>query len=368
MRIGVPKEIKNHEYRVGLTPAAVRDLRAQGHEVHVQRGAGSAVGFSDDDYAAAGAHQTDSAAGVYACDMVVKVKELQPPEYRYLRPGLLLFAYLQLAPDRELLDRVLAARISALGYETVTDAEGRLPLLAPMSRIAGRMSIQIGAWALQMQNGGSGVLLPGVQGVPPGKVVVLGAGTSGRNAVHVAAGLGADVTVFDVQPERLDEINEAYAGSVKTHYAEPGVMAEAVTQSDLVVGAILIPGKLAPKVITRRMVRSMRRGSVIVDIAIDQGGVSETSRMTSHAEPLYVEEGVLHYCVPNMPAACARTATQALVHATLPYVLRLADAGLDALRTDTGFAAGLQAHRGHVTHRGLAEDCGRTYVPFEISK
>lgn len=365
MRIGVPREIKNHEYRVGLTPDAVRDLCAQGHEVHVQRDAGSAVGFSDDEYAAAGAHQTDSASGVYACDMVVKVKELQPSEYQYLRPGLLLFGYLQLAPDRELLDRVLATRISALGYETVTDAVGRLPLLAPMSRIAGRMSIQIGAWALQMQNGGSGVLLPGVQDVAPGKVVVLGAGASGSNAVHVAAGLGADVTVFDVKRERLDELDEKYRGSINTRYAEPATIAEAIIQADLVVGAILIPGKLAPKVITREMVRHMRRGSVIVDIAIDQGGVSETSRMTSHTEPLYVDEGVLHYCVPNIPAACARTATQALVQATLPYVLRLADSGLEVLRADTGFAAGLQVHNGHITHRGLAEDCGRTYVPFD---
>lgn len=364
MHIGIPKEIKDHEYRVGMTPAGTHALIQRGHRVSVQRDAGTRVGFTDADYAATGAKLVDTPAQVYDSDLVVKVKELQPSEYGLLRPGQILFTYLHLAPDPELLDRVLQADISAIGYETVTDRQGALPLLAPMSRVAGRMSIQIGAWALQMNNGGNGVLLPGVPGVPPAKVVIIGAGASGSNAVQVAAGMGADVTVFDTNLDRLSQLDALYQGRVRTCYSVPLTLAQHVVEADLVIGALLVPGKLAPKVITRETVSRMRRGAVLVDIAIDQGGVSETSRMTSHSHPLYVEESVVHYCVPNIPAACARTATLTLTQATLPYALRLADQGLAALTGDDGFLAGLQAHNGLVTHRGLAEDTGRPFTAW----
>lgn len=362
MHIGIPKEIKDHEYRVGMTPAGVHALTQRGHRVTVQQGAGMRVGFPDAEYAAAGAQLVAAASPAFDCDLIIKVKELQPPEYPLLKSGQMLFTYLHLAPDAELLDCVLQAGISAIGYETIADHNGNLPLLAPMSRVAGRMSIQIGAWALQMNNGGSGVLLPGVPGVPAAKVVVIGAGASGGNAVQVAVGMGADVTVFDTNLDRLSQLDAFYRGSVKTCYSVPLALMEHVVAADLVIGALLVPGKLAPKVISRDTVRRMRKGSVLVDIAIDQGGVSETSRPTSHTDPIYLDEGVVHYCVPNIPAACARTATLALTQATLPYALRLADHGLAALSGDPGFQAGLQAHAGQVTHRGLAEDTGRPYV------
>ncbi|MSQ58173.1 MAG: alanine dehydrogenase [Betaproteobacteria bacterium] len=364
MQIGIPKETKDQEFRVGMIPAGVDALVKGGHVVLVQSRAGERTGFSDADYEVSGARIVTSAQEIFASDLVVKVKELQPPEYPLLRRGQIVFAYQQLAPDPKLLDCVLQAGISAIGYETVADERGNLPLLAPMSRIAGRMSVQIGAWALQMNNGGSGVLLPGVPGVPPAKVVVIGAGAAGSNAVQVAAGLGADVTVFDVSIDRLAHIDALYRGAVKTCYSIPLPLAEAVADADLVIGALLVPGKLAPKVITRATVARMRKGSVIVDIAIDQGGISETSRMTYHSAPLYVEEGVVHYCVPNIPAACGRTATLALTQATLPYALRLANQGLMAMKGDFGFAAGLQTHDGHVTHKGLAQDTQRPHRPF----
>ncbi len=364
MQIGVPQETKDQEFRVGMTPAGVDALVKGGHTIQVQTGAGERIGFSDAAYEAAGARIVASPHEVYASDLVVKVKELQPAEYPLLKRGQMVFAYQQLAPDSTLLDCVLQAGISAIGYETVADERGNLPLLAPMSRIAGRMAIQIGAWALQMNNGGSGVLLPGVPGVPPAKVVVIGAGAAGSNAVQVAAGLGADVTVFDVSIDRLAHVDALYRGRVKTCYSVPLTLAESVANADLVIGALLVPGKLAPKVITRDTVGRMRKGSVIVDIAIDQGGISETSRMTYHSAPLYVDEGVVHYCVPNIPAACARTATLALTQATLPYVLRLASQGLMAMKGDFGFAAGLQTHDGQVTHKGLAEDTRRPHRPF----
>ena len=364
MQIGVPKETKDQEFRVGMTPAGVDALVKGGHDVKVQSCAGERIGFSDADYEIAGARIVASSQETFACDLVVKVKELQPSEYALLKRGQMVFAYQQLAPDPKLLECVLQAGISAIGYETVADERGNLPLLAPMSRIAGRMSVQIGAWALQMNNGGSGVLLPGVPGVPPAKVVVVGAGAAGSNAVQVAAGLGADVTVFDVSIDRLAHVDALYRGRVKTCYSVPLTLAESVASADLVIGALLVPGKLAPKVISRETVGRMRKGSVIVDIAIDQGGISETSRMTYHSAPLYVDEGVVHYCVPNIPAACARTATLALTQATLPYVLRLAGQGLMAMKGDFGFAAGLQTHDGQVTHKGLAEDTRRPHRPY----
>jgi alanine dehydrogenase len=364
MLVGVPKEIKNHEYRVGLTPASVHALCERDHQVVVEAGAGARVGFADGDYLAAGARIVNSASEVFAAEMVVKVKELQPPEYDLLRRGQILFAYLHLAPDPALLDVLLASGVSAIAYETVTDRQGRLPLLAPMSRIAGRLAVQVGAWALQMANGGCGILLGGVPGVAPGRVIVIGAGASGANAVQIAAGMGADVTVLDVDLERLADLDAVYRGRVKTCYSEAFALAELVAGADLVIGALLVPGKLAPRLISRKLLQRMRPGSVLVDIAIDQGGIAETSRPTSHSQPLFIEEGVVHYCVPNMPSACARTATQALTQATFPYVIDLATHGMDALSDDAGLANGLQVHAGQVTHRGLADDVKRPYRAY----
>jgi len=364
MLVGVPREIKDHEYRVGLTPAGVHALCDRGHTVCVQTGAGARIGYSDGDYIAAGARMVASAQAVFDADLVVKVKELQPAEFSLPRIGQILFAYLHLAPEPQLLAALLASGVSGIAYETVTDALGRLPLLAPMSRIAGRLAVQVGAWALQMVNGGSGVLLGGVPGVTPGRVVVIGAGAAGANAVQIAAGMGADVTVLDVDLERLAHLDERYQGRVKTCFSEALAVAEQVARADLVVGALLLPGKLAPRLISRQLLHRMRPGSVLVDIAIDQGGIAETSRPTSHSQPLFVDSGVVHYCVPNMPAACARTATLALSQATFPYVLALADHGLNALSRDAGLANGLQVHAGEITHRGLAEDLNRPYRSY----
>jgi len=364
MLVGVPVEIKDHEYRVGLTPAGVHALREHGHQICIETGAGARIGIADGDYISAGARIVASAKEVFAADMVVKVKELQRAEFGLLRRGQILFAYLHLAPDPELLEALLACGVSGIAYETVSDAQGRLPLLAPMSRIAGRLSVQVGAWALQMANGGSGVLLGGMPGVAPGRVVVIGAGAAGANAVQIAAGMSADVTVLDVDLERLAHLDEVYRGRVKTCFSEALAIAEQVAQADLAIGALLVPGKLAPRLISRKLLQRMRPGSVLVDIAIDQGGIAETSRPTSHSQPLFVEEGVVHYCVPNMPSACARTATLALTQATFPYVLKLADRGLDALSEGACLANGLQVHAGQVTHRGLAEDVKRPFRSY----
>lgn len=364
MLVGVPREIKDHEYRVGLTPAGVHALCDRGHTVCIQTGAGARIGYSDGDYIAAGARMVASAQAIFDADLVVKVKELQPAEFSLPRIGQILFAYLHLAPEPQLLGALLASGVSGIAYETVTDALGRLPLLAPMSRIAGRLAVQVGAWALQMVNGGSGVLLGGVPGVTPGRVVVIGAGAAGASAVQIAAGMGADVTVLDVDLERLAHLDECYQGRVKTCFSEALAVAEQVAQADLVIGALLLPGKLAPRLISRQLLHRMRPGSVLVDIAIDQGGIAETSRPTSHSQPLFVDSGVVHYCVPNMPAACARTATLALSQATFPYVLALADHGLNALSRNAGLANGLQVHAGEITHRGLAEDLNRPYRSY----
>jgi alanine dehydrogenase len=366
MLIGVPREVKNHEYRVGMTPAGAHALVARGHEVLVEAGAGARVGFPDAEYAAAGARVVPSHREVWEAQMVVKVKELQPLEYTLSRRGQILFAYLHLAPEPALTRALLDTGTIGIAYETVADAAGGLPLLAPMSRIAGKLSIQFGAWALQMANGGSGVLLGGVPGVPPAKIVVVGAGAAGQNAVRVAVGMGADVTVFDVNTATLAHLEEVHDGRVKTCYSQALTLAEQLADADLVIGATLTPGKLAPKLITRAMLRTMRPGSAFVDISIDQGGIAETSRPTSHTDPIYVEDRVIHYCVPNMPSAVARTATLALTQATLPYALKLADLGWkQALESDTGLRNGLQICAGHVTHEGLAQDIGRDYVPFE---
>lgn len=360
MLVGVPKEIKNHEYRVGLTPAGAHALKLAGHEVLVETQAGARVGFDDAAYVEAGARIAATAAEVYgSAAMVIKVKELQAAEFPLTRPGQILYAYQHFAPDPDLLQHVLDCGLTCVAYETVSDAQGNLPLLAPMSRVAGRLAPQVGAWALQMANGGSGVLLGGVAGVPPAKTVIIGAGNVGTNALQIAVGMGAQVTLFDRGVDKLAALGQIYRGRIATCVADPHTLERHIADADLVIGAVLIPGKLSPKFITRELLRRMRPGSVIVDVGIDQGGIADTSRPTSHSNPLFIEEGIVHYCVPNMPAAVARTATLALTQATLPYALKLAGRGLRALGEDPGLMEGLQVHAGKVTHEGLAQDTKR---------
>ncbi|MBU1689884.1 MAG: alanine dehydrogenase [Gammaproteobacteria bacterium] len=368
MLIGVPKEIKDHEYRVGITPAGVRALTAAGHEVWVETRAGERIGFSDEIYLAAGARIADSASESYACPLIVKVKEPQPGEIPLLQEGQVLFTYLHLAADPALTCHLLDSRIVAIAYETVTDVAGALPLLTPMSEVAGRIAIQAGATALQLANGGRGVLLGGVPGVVPGKVLILGAGTVGTHAAMMALGLGADVTLMDINLPRLRHLDEIFGARIKTRYSEAHAIEELVCEADLVVGSVLLPGKRAPKLLSRALVKRMKTGSVLVDVAIDQGGCAETSRPTTHSSPTYIEEGVVHYCVANMPAACARTATQALTNATLPYVLALAGKGWkEALKADTGLRKGLNLHLGQVTHAGLASDLELSCISPDIA-
>ncbi len=363
MLIGIPREIKDHEFRVGLTPAGVRALVEAGHEVRVETLAGAAIGYGDESYAAAGASVAAGAAEVYACSLVLKVKEPQAPEIPLLREGQILFTYLHLAADAELTRQLVQRKIIGIAYETVSDTQGRLPLLTPMSEVAGRIAIQAGATALQMANGGSGVLLGGVPGVAPGKVVVLGAGTVGTEAAKMAMGLGAEVTILDISLNRLRYLNDVFGGRLRTHYSQASAIERLVREADLVVGSVLIPGKRAPRLISRDLVSAMRPGSVLVDVAIDQGGCAETSRPTTHSSPTYIDAGVVHYCVTNMPAACARTATQALTHATLPYALRLAQLGYhEAMCQDAGLLSGLNLHLGQVTHPHVAQDLGYAYV------
>ena len=363
MRIGVPREIKNHEYRVGLTPGGARALVGTGHRVIVQAGAGVKVGFPDEQYRAAGAQVVTSAQDVYACDMVIKVKELQSAEFALTHPKQILFCYHHFAPDPALTQAMLDARATCVAYETVTDAGGNLPLLVPMSQIAGRLAPQVGAWSLQMANGGSGVLLGGVPGVAPAKVVIIGGGTVGVHAARIAIGMGAEVTLLDRSAARLARLEEVFGARLKTAISSEQTVAPLAHDADLVIGAVLLPGKLAPRLIRRNDLKQMRAGSVIVDVAIDQGGICETSRPTSHSDPIYAEDGVIHYCVANMPSAVARTATLALTQATLPYALGLAGKGLQrAITEDAGLRAGLQLHAGQVTHAGLAQDTGRDFV------
>ena len=363
MRVGVPREIKVHEYRVGVTPAGVRELVARGHEVIVQTGAGAGIGLDDRAYLDAGARVEAQSDAVWGhADLVVKVKEPQASEYPLLRAGQLLFTYLHLAPDPPQADALLASGCTAIAYETVTDAQGALPLLAPMSEVAGRMAVQAGAHALQKAQGGSGVLLAGVPGVAPGHVVVLGGGTVGYNAARIAMGIGARVTVLERAVSRLRWLDDVFGGRITTGHAMTETVERAVAQADLVIGAVLVPGASAPRLVTRAMLRTMRPGSVIVDVAIDQGGCCETSRPTTHADPTFVEEGIVHYCVANMPGGVARTATFALTSATLPFVLALAAGGLDALRGDPMLQAGLNVHRGQLTHAAVAQALGQPFV------
>jgi alanine dehydrogenase len=363
MLIGVPKEIKNREFRVGLTPSGAQALVAEGHTVRVQRDAGTAVGLTDDAYRAAGAQVVATAAEVYDADLVIKVKELQASEFPLTHPGQLLFCYHHFAPDPPLLTAMLERRVSAVAFETVTAPDGSLPLLIPMSDIAGRLAPQVGASALQMPNGGSGVLLGGVPGVPPARVTILGGGTVGAGAARIAIGMGATVTLLDKSATVLRRLETMFGARLITRAAEPAAVAEAVRDADLVIGAVLLAGKRSPRLIRREDLRAMRPGSVIVDVGIDQGGIAETSRLTSHVEPVFVEEGVLHYCVPNMPSAVARTATLALAQATLPYALVLARHGLrGALTHEPELVPALQVHDGQVTHADLAADVRRPYV------
>ena len=369
MRIGVPTEIKAHEHRVGLTPASVRELTHHGHAVLVQSGAGRGVGCDDDAYRAAGAEIVADAAQLFArAELVVKVKEPLPPEYGLLRPGQILFTYLHLAPAPALTRALIDSGCVAIAYETVTDAAGRLPLLAPMSEVAGRMAIQVGAHWLETAQGGAGLLLGGVPGVAPARVVVLGAGVVGSNAVRMAVGLGARVVVRDRARDRLAQLDALYGNRIETAFATLDAVGRHVADADLVVGAVLVPGAAAPRLVDRALIGRMRPGSVVVDVAIDQGGCFETSRPTTHADPTFVVDGVVHYCVANMPGAVARTSAFALNDATLPYVLALADRGLGgALSEDPHFRAGLNIHRGRVTQAAVARGLDLPYLAPEAA-
>ena len=363
MQIGVPREVKSHEYRVGMTPASVREVTAHGHQVLIESRAGHEIGFEDGEYEAAGAAIAADAEQVFgAAELVVKVKEPQPDERQKLRRGQLLFTYLHLAPDRDQTAELMASGCTAIAYETVTDDFGGLPLLSPMSEVAGRMSIQAGAHCLELEQGGSGVLLSGVPGVPVGNVVVIGGGVVGTNAARMAMGMEARVTVLDRSLHRLKELDLEFGHQLNTIYSTSDAIEKFVLDADLVIGAVLVPGAAAPKLVTREMVAGMRRGSVLVDVAIDQGGCFETSRPTTHAEPTYVVDGVVHYCVTNMPGAVARTSTIALNNATLPFVLALADKGLTgALAADPHLMAGLNVHQGQVTYEAVAHNLELDY-------
>lgn len=366
MRIGVPREIKIHEYRVGLVPAGVRELTHAGHELIVETQAGAGIGLADSAYENAGARIASSAAEVFeAADLIVKVKEPQPAECRLLRRNQVLFTYLHLAADPEQALGLIASGATAIAYETVTAPDGSLPLLTPMSEVAGRMSIQVGASCLQKANGGFGVLLGGVPGVPPAKVVIIGGGVSGTHAAEIAVGMKAEVVVIDRSVKRLRELDALFGSRLRTVFSTRDAIESHLIDADLVVGAVLIPGAAAPKVVTREMVRRMRTGTVLVDISIDQGGCFETSRPTTHAEPTYVVDGVIHYCVTNMPGAVPRTSTFALTNATFPFVKAIADRGWQAaLAQDPHLAHGLTVHDGHITHEAVARDLGLSYEPF----
>lgn len=367
MLIGVPREIKNQEHRVGLTPASVRELCSHGHQVLVETAAGAGIGVDDAAYIKAGATIAADAAMVFEqAAMIVKVKEPQPEECKRLRPEQLLFTYLHLAPDPMQAKLLMESGATAIAYETVTDERGRLPLLAPMSEVAGRMAVQVGAVSLQKAHGGFGVLLAGVPGVAPGRVVVLGGGVVGTNAARIALGMGADVTILDKSIGRLAQLDDLYGPHLKTVFATAEAIEEQVFHADLVIGAVLVPGASAPKLVTKAMLSEMRRGAVLVDVAIDQGGCFETSRATTHDDPTYLLDGIVHYCVANMPGAVPRTSTFALAQATLPYVLKLADHGWQAaLRGDAGLRAGLNVARGKIVHPAVAAALGVEALAIE---
>jgi len=356
MHIGIPKEIKNHEYRVALTPEGAALLVTAGHRVTLEHDAGRAVGLDDAAYRAAGAVITQDVAEVYACDLIVKVKEPQAAEAARLSSGQILFCYLHLAAAPELARELMARGVTAIAYETVSNAHGALPLLQPMSEIAGRLAPQMGAQALHMAHGGNGVLVTGMPGVAPARITIIGAGVVGMNAARVAVGLGAHVTLLDPQRDKLALAETLFGPRVETRFSTAESIATSLAQADIVIGAAQIPGRHAPRLIPRSLLKLMPTGSALVDVAIDQGGIAETSRPTSHSSPMYVEEGVVHYCVANMPGAVARTATLTLTHATLPYVRALAALGLAAVEADPGLRSGLQIHSGKITHEGLAQE------------
>jgi len=364
MLVGVPKEIKVQEYRVGLVPGSVRELVHHGHKVLVETNAGAGIGFTDADYKAAGASIAKTAKEVFAkADMIVKVKEPQASEYVQLRKGQVLFTYLHLAPDPKQTKGLLKSGVTAIAYETVTDKNGGLPLLAPMSEVAGRMSIQVGAFYLQKEPGGSGVLLGGVPGVAPGKVLILGGGVSGTHAAKMAVGLGADVSVLDRSPSRLRELDDIFMGRTRNIFSTVDAIDKLVADADLVIGAVLKPGAAAPKLITRAHLKTMRPGSVLVDISIDQGGCCETSHPTTHSDPTFVVDGIVHYCVANMPGGVARTSTFALNNATLPFVLALADLGFRAaIAEDPHLMAGLNVHEGILTSKPVGKSLKLPYT------
>jgi alanine dehydrogenase len=363
MIIGVPREIKDHETRVGLVPSGVTALREAGHEVLVETHAGEGSSLTDREYMQAGAHIVERAAEVWGkADLVVKVKEPQPAEYDYFRPGLTLFTYLHLAPLPDLTDKLLASKVNGVAYETIRERDGSLPLLTPMSEVAGRMSVQVGAQYLERPNGGRGILLGGVPGVAPANVVVLGGGIVGINAAKMAVGLGAHVTIIDRNLNRLRELDDIFDGHVVTLASNAWTIGENLKIADLVIGAVLIPGASAPKLVRREMIANMKRGSVVVDVAIDQGGCFETSHATTHTDPIYFVDGVLHYCVSNMPAAVPHTSTFALTNATFPYLLELANFGLEtACERHAALRDGVNTYNGYVTHGGVAESQGRQW-------
>jgi len=369
MRIGVPKEIKTHEYRVGLAPAGVREMVHHGHQVVVERSAGAGIGASDDVYRSAGAQIAPDAASVFEqADMIVKVKEPQAQECAMLRKGQIIFTYLHLAADEAQTRALMESGCTAIAYETVTDRHGRLPLLAPMSEVAGRMSLQVGAHCLEKEQGGSGVLLGGVPGVPAARVVIIGGGIAGTNAARMAMGLEAHVTVIDRSVDQLYALDLQFGPMLNTIFSTVDAIDTHVAGADLVIGSVLVPGAAAPKLVTRDMIRRMRPGSVVVDISIDQGGCFETSRPTTHADPTYIEEGVVHYCVTNMPGAVAKTSTQALNNVTLPFALALADKGARrAMADDAHLCAGLNVHEGAVTFEAVAAALGLAYTPAETA-
>ena len=360
MRVGSPKEIKNQEYRVGLTPVAARELASRGHEVLIETMAGAGAGFPDADYVAAGARIVGRAEDVFdAAEMIVKVKEPQANERKMLREGQLLFTYLHLAPDRPQTEDLLASGCTAIAYETVTDPQGGLPLLAPMSEVAGRLAPQMGAWALQKANGGRGVLMGGVPGVGPAEVVVIGGGVVGAQAARIAAGMGARVSILDLSLPRLRHLDDVFGGAVSTRYASKGATEELVLQADMVIGAVLAPGAAAPKLVSAEQVAAMKPGAAVVDVAIDQGGCFATSKATTHDDPIYIVDDVVHYCVANMPGAVARTSTIALGNATMPFALALADKGWrQACLDNPHLAEGLNVHAGQLTYFAVGEALG----------
>ncbi len=367
MIVGLPKEIKNNENRVGLVPAGVAALTKAGHEVLVEKGAGVGSGIEDEEYLHAGGKIVPSADDVFSrADMIVKVKEPIEPEYARMRPGQILYTYLHLAPAGKLTDVLLERQVTGVAYETITGRNGSLPLLTPMSEVAGRMSVHVGAYYLQKSNGGRGVLLSGVPGVPPADVVILGGGVVGTNAAKIAAGMGADVTILEMSPDRMRELDDIFMGRVKTVASNPVTLEEGCRRADLLIGAVLIPGAAAPKLVTRDLIAKMKKGSVAVDVAVDQGGCFETTHATTHSDPVYTVDGVIHYCVANMPGAVARTSTFALTNSTLRYALELASKGFaKAVKENAHLAAGVNTYKGKLTYEAVAIAQNKPFVPLE---